>query len=483
MSGREVMAVVLLLGAASSAGAARLTVTASRADALYAPSANADCTSLSATADSALPFYVVRLHAEVPAGVDPSQARFQWQLPKPNVGVLAADEDLGPDGESSIIRTLCAEVGNACVLTEQQLAVYNLPTILWIAPTCDALPDDTTKPFRGGKTAIGVRAFAGKRRVGKGSVTVGWGRIGSATMLVANQGGERFRNGQGVAGGERIPLNPVFGAEADVPAGLPAIEKFEFDSNGGGTITRSPGCPYGLASCTMPGEVLYTDGGKHVASLAVDLADGSRLCDKLTVNVIRVPLRFTIDVTTTPARKAFAAGEGVGLRVRLRNTSPPSELAGILFTGQALSCSTEVRVGSSTLTKTAQIDLQHCSTTVNQPCASDADCRQPQCASCVDAETCITSSHCGSVEVGCVTDRDCSKPRCPECADGDICVQVLPLESIFLDRGDSFDVVNSTVVVDNALPTPARVKDEWTARSFNAGDESTRFEYTLKPKP
>lgn len=481
MSGARVVGALMgTLVLTGGAYAARLTVTASRAETLYSPTSSPDCTALSKiTDDGRLPFYVVRLRATLPAGAPTSGVRYQWRLPSPNVGVLAADEDLGPDAQASVVRTLCTDVGNRCVLTEEQLVTYNRPTVLWIAPMCDVLPEQTTRPFRGGSVRIGVRATAGKRRLGKGASTVGYGRMGSATLLVATSPSSndpqdrRFRDGVGKPDGEPIPLNPVFGAQLASVAGLPLVERFVFDSGGGGSVTVPSGCGLGLDACTHFQDVLYTEGGKHLAMLRVELADQSALCDNLTVNVTTSPKNFTLDVTTDPSKHAFTPGEPVTLHVRVKNTSPPSDLPGILFVGSVVSCETEVRIGDSTLTKTAQIDLQHCSGTVDQPCRTDADCRPPDCSACEPSEICLTSSHCGNDQfaLGCATDRDCPV--------GTPCVQVLPLESIFLGRGDVVDFVNSTVTVDNLLPARAAVTDTWTVHSFNAGDQTDTLKYRI----
>src|SRR5262249_35087723 len=153
-----------------------------------------------------LPLNIVRLSATLPPGTSTDGVRFEWQLPPQ--GVLAADQDLGPDQEASVIKGLCADVGNGCTLTTEQLAIYNQPTVFWIAPTCDGLPDKTDKPFNGGKVKISVRAFRGKRRIGKGATSVGFGRIASLTLFVADPG-KPFRNGQGVQD-EKIFINPAF---------------------------------------------------------------------------------------------------------------------------------------------------------------------------------------------------------------------------------------------------------------------------------
>src|SRR5262249_40983939 len=149
-----------------------------------------------------------------------------------------------------------------------------------------------------------------------------------------------------------------------------AVSGYTFDSNGGGSVTTQSGCgiDHSLSSCTALNDILYTSGGKHVASLKAQLSDGSAFCDKLTVDVRTTTITAAPDVTTSPSRHTFSPGESVTLRVRLHNTSPAGSGGNILITGNAASCQTEVKVGASTLSKTTQIDLRHCSSTVGQPC-------------------------------------------------------------------------------------------------------------------
>src|SRR5262245_37493990 len=201
-----VLTLLTLQVCAGAARAAKLSVAASRSEMLYAQAQDADCTALSTTPSSALPLYISRITASAPLGVSPDQIRFQWDLPEK--GVFLADQNLGPDQQASVITGLCADVGNGCTLTAEQLAVYNRPSILWVAPTCAVLPDQTSKPFPGGKVRLSVRVFKGKRRIGKGATSVGFGRLASLTLFVADPG-KPFRNGQGTKD-EKIFLNPAF---------------------------------------------------------------------------------------------------------------------------------------------------------------------------------------------------------------------------------------------------------------------------------
>ena len=271
MGGRWIVAGALVgLLAASRAGAARLAVTASRSELLYSGGAvNPSCSELSKiTDDSALPFYIVRLHAAAPPGVPADQVRYQWSFPKPALGMLLADVDLGPDEQLPAIRSLCADLGSSCTLTKEQLPLYNHPSILWIAPGCDVLPDNTARPFHGGRVRIGARVSVGKRRLGKGAVTIGFGRIGSLALFVRPALAKHFDDGIGKPGGVGIVLDPDFAVRFDPGrAPLPALDGFTVDSGGGGVDPLSSTCLLDptFTACES-GQILYTTAGKRVAA-------------------------------------------------------------------------------------------------------------------------------------------------------------------------------------------------------------------------
>ena len=485
LTGASIGAAALLFSV-PCAEAARLVVTPSRSETLYSVTSDPDCSTLSMTADGALPFNVVRLRAEAPPNLNPDQVSYRWSPPNPEVGMLAADIDLGPGEQAAAIRTLCSELGNGCVLTAEQLNLYNKPTILWVAPGCDILPDKTAHPYGGGRVRIRVRASAGKKGLGKGSATVGFGRLGALTLLVADPG-RPFRDGIGKPGGESIFINPAFAVRLSTRgATLPALEAVVFDSGAGGSVTQKPPCASNgeFAACTQSGDLLYSAGGKQVASATAELVDGSALCDKLTVNVRTATLTPKLEVSYTPRRKTLVPGDPASgspiLRVRLRNASPQGNL---LLVGNVLTCASEVRVGPTTLNQTTQIDLQHCSLTLSQGCTSDADCQAARCSDCEPNEICLTSSHCSAAPIGCTTDKDCQPPRCPTCSATDACIQVLPLSQVFLGAGDAVDLIESSIPVLNTLTAPARVTDTWTVQTFNAGSDTAVVKYKIAPRP
>ena len=213
-------------------------------------------------------------------------------------------------------------------------------------------------------------------------MVIGFGRSGSVTLLARPPLQSRFDDGLGKPGGVSITLDPEFGLRFD-PGNttFPAIDDYVVDSGGGGTVTLASPCNDDPSLTSCGGGVLYNTGGKFVPVGSVVFKDGSQLCDKMTVSVLTAPLQVKLDVSITPRRRQYVPGDpargSAHVRVRLRNTSPPAPLNNILILGNALTCDSEVRVGSTTITKTTEIDLQHCSATVHQPCNSDADCGTP----------------------------------------------------------------------------------------------------------
>lgn len=460
---------------ADVASARRLTVTASRADALNASAGDSDCSALSKKADTDLPLHVVRLRVDPPAGVA-GLVRYQWSLPTPNLGILIADQDIPMGEQAPVIHALCAEIGNECVLTAEQLKVYDRATILWVAPTCDAvLPGDATKPYRGGQVKVGVRAFSGKRKAGKGVVSIGFGRTATATLTLNGRSGL----GKAVPSG----LEGVFAAGVD-PAGvvLPPIDRFSFENGDGDAASAAPA---GLEA----GVVLdYTSAGKHVGTVTVHLHDGSALCDNVLGIVGTSDNRISLSVTTAPAPGTFLPGDprtgNVNFNVRVKNVSDPAVARGVvLFKGAGvLTCDSEIKVGTSTLSKTTQFDFQHCSATVDQACAGDADCSQSACPDCQAGEVCLGASHCsftgfssGFSVQGCVRDSDCGP--------GGQCVQVLPVQSLTVGIGDASDLLTATIPVANTLPSLAKVKETWTVHAVNAPDDSDAVSYSIQSNP
>jgi hypothetical protein len=473
---RRFVAVAILLAIfvwSGTASARRLTVTTSKTETLNAISTETDCSALSKTPDAQLPLHIVRIAVTPPAGVN-GLVRYEWLLPKPNVGTLVADQDIPQGEQAAVIQALCAEVGNECALTEEQLKIYDKTTILWVAPVCaDTLPQDATKPYRGGQVKIGVKAFAGKRKAGKGTVSVGYGRTAGVTMGINGKTG----NGKAVDCG----LEAQFGATVD-SAGvtLPAIDGFEFD-NGDGDGGVVPAA--GLQASTV---LDYGTAGKHTGTVTVQLHDGSALCDSIVGNVLTSDNRISLSVTTTP-QGTFHPGDPstgtVNVRVRVKNTSDPSVARGVVLLKGAnvLSCDTEIKVGSSTLTKSTSIDFQHCSSTIDEGCQSDADCGQAACPDCQVGEVCLASSHCafqgtsGFDVRGCVRDADCGP--------GGSCVKVLPVTSLVLPIGDSSELLNVSIPVANTLSSTAKVKETWTVHARNAGDASDSVSYSITSNP
>jgi hypothetical protein len=456
-------------------GKARLAVTTSKPETLNAQTDVANCSELSKTADADLPLHIVRLRAAPPTTTAGGPIRFQWSLPNPNLGTLVADQDIPMGEQAAVIHALCAELGNECQLTEEQLKLYDKPTILWIAPTCEkALPANALKRYVGGQVTVGVRAFEGNKKRGKGAVSVGYGRTATATLAVNNQTGL----------GKVVPagLEALFSSSVD-PMGvsLPAIDSHEFsngDADGGSVLGPS------LQASTV---LDYGSAGKHTGTLTVHLHDGSALCDNIFAKVDTSDNHMKLDVKTNPTPGLFKPGDprtgNVTLHVLVKNVSDPSVAKGvILFKGAGvLSCDTEIRVGDSTLSKTTQIDFQHCSVTLDQACGTDADCAPAACPDCQAAETCLGSSHCaftgfgGLDVVGCVRDGDCGP--------GGQCILVVPVQSLTLAIGETTELLTSRIPVANTLPSTAKIVETWTVHARNAPDDTDVVKYSIQSNP
>ena len=477
---------------------AAVTLTAARTELLYSTETNPDCSKLFSLADASLPFWVTRIRATVDNAPAGTALTYRWSTSKNQKGMLLADLNLGPSAETSAVDGMCADFGSACVLTANKLRFYNEASILFVAPTCAALPTNTAKQFKGAVVPIHLKVLAGHRRLGNATVKIGYGRDGSVKLYAwdgETQGSPPNESlilkdglGKPVVG---VPLNVVFGANAVLPSVAPGpIQSYDFKNDGGAEAIVAPGCEFptipGVAAC---GEADYNVGGRFVPTVAAKFADGSALCDNMTVQILTCNPGLHLDVTPKPKLSTYdpanPARSDVELVVTLKNTSkgsgglPPCgfELRG----ANILSCAEALKVGSVTDAKTTTFDLKHCSKTTDQPCGSDAEC-QPGflCPTCQAAETCLNQPHC-SVHVDrlCGNDDDCSNegtpPPCPNCENDETCVRVLntpPL--LFLNPGESVVLLDQPVVLRNVFPDLAKMVDTWTANTtlpaFSAED-------------
>ena len=483
-SARRFLFVLLLLEvpfAAPLGAAVRLAAT--RAETLYAADAMPDCSKLSKLADDGLPLHVVRLRAEAD-GAPADQIVYHWSMRAPAVGLLVADLDLGPTAQGAAVAGLCAEFGDACILTPDKLAFYTRPTILWVAPTCDILPKTPFRPFRGGISRVVVEARAGARRLGKASAKIGFGHTASITLYADGD------DGVGDRGGIPSDINPQFGALVS-PNGqtLPAPNKFDFGTGTGESSSVDPG------SCTTGGsnrvfdacktDFLYQSAGRFVASVAEKFMDGSALCDSVGVRILSATIIPRLVVELTPKRATFASGDSVNLRVRLVNASPRVGGSGILLIGEGvLTCDEAANVRTVEQTKKTVFDLQHCSGTANQGCTRDADCNPLFCQACGQDETCLTQSHCSATLTRpCQHDSDCAQSACPTCKEDETCIQVLATPAIVVPVGGSVDLINGPVALHNVFPDPAKLMDTWTVHTFNAGMDDTKVKYRIRGQP
>jgi hypothetical protein len=462
-----------------------VVLSSSRGETLYSAEEAPDCSELSRLPDDQLPLNVVRIRAAVD-GAAPGEVAYRWSLPTPAVGTLAADLDLGPAERTAAVRGLCAEFGNACVLTRDKLPFYNQPTILWIAPTCSGLPPKTARDFPGGIVRVRLSAKAGRRRLGKATLTLGYGRAASVTLFADGD------DGIGRPAGVASDIQPFFGARVDARGqALPEVDAFEFSNGEGDSSTVDPQpCAFGNApfdACST--NLLYQSAGRFVAGVTQTFVDGSALCDNLVVRVLSAAIVPRLAVSATPGRTTYVPGDPlrgeVGLRVTLRNASPRQGGGGILLLGDGvLTCDAEVEVGGKTDTVTTRFDLQHCSVTTGQACTTDAECRPPFCTECDSEEVCLTQSHCSETPAQlCAHDSDCRAPACALCQDDETCVRVLATPSVVVGIGESVDLVDTTVAVENVFPNVARISETWTVNTFNGGAAEDRLRYRIKGRP
>jgi len=363
---------------------AAVTLTAARTELLYSTEMNPDCSKLFSVPDASLPFWVTRIRATVDNAPAGTALTYRWSSSKKQKGMLLADLDLGPAAETSAVDGMCADFGSACVLTTNKLRFYNEDSILFVAPTCAALPTNTAKQFKGAAVPIHLKVLAGHRKLGQATVKIGYGRDGSVTLYAWNgetQGSPPneslvLKNGLGkpVVG---VPLNEVLGANAVLPSVAPgSIVSYDFKNGGGGEAIVAPGCEIpttpGVTAC---GETDYTVGGRFVPTVAAKFADGSALCDNMTVQILTCNPGLRLDVKPKPKLSTYdpatPARSDVEVVVQLTNTSKPArglppcgfELRG----ANILSCDEELKVGSVTDTKTTTFDLKHCSKTRTSP--------------------------------------------------------------------------------------------------------------------
>ena len=442
---------------------AQVTITQDpeRPSLLYSADGTQDCSALHATAD--LPYNVVRLTAEA-AGAD----GYRWSLPKPQIGFLLADQDLGPGETDAAVRGLCGEFGNACILTDKTLRLYKEATVLYAAPTCDVLPTRTNKPFDGGSVKIKVKAMNGSKKIGTATTTVVYGdpTVAHVTLYAFGQNG--IGKQQAVDGGIQTQFNAI--PTPAVPPNGP-VTAYEFawagDSETKATCDSDPTLP-----CVTLEEPLA---GTFLATVKARLADGSALCDNVNVHVGACHHRAQVQVIRVPTKRTYVSKDLVSLRVRFANLSKEAGCSLVLKGGNVLSCTATFRLGATEETKVTQWDFRHCSATTTQPCSADSECPA--------TEQCLTTSHCSqTLDRPCDGDSDCQRPICTDCEDNERCIRVLAIEEQIVAPGQALDLVGDgeSIEVLNTIGDPVTVKETWTANAFPVTTASTMIKYRIK---
>lgn len=485
---------LLAAGLLASRSEAAVTLGAVRTELLYSQDADPDCSELHAIEDdAALPFNVARLRATVTGANPGTPVSFRWALVDGSAGLLAADQDLGPAGETPAVSGMCAEFGNACLLTKENIRFYNEPTCFFVAPTCDVLPKNTTRAFRGGTSKVRVKAKAGKRKLGKATLTIGWGRDGAIILSAQNVNGV-FEDGIGKQNGVNVyavvPLGATISPEPS-PAPGP-VRSFFFDGDGITPGDVPPGCSFGnFDACA---ELDLFAPGTYFPTVEARYEDGSALCDKLKVRTGPCAADPKLEIIPKPQRDTYDPGT-IDLTVRLHNASKPEgnlPPCNFLLRGaNVLTCTAQIKVGGIEQTDSTQFDLPHCSVTTSQSCTSDAECSTSVCGECQANEVCLSQSHCSvTLSQPCTSSIDCdptgSSPTCPNCREDETCVRVLALgaSEVTIAPGESVDLLDETVQLRNALPDTAKIRDKWTATVFipDVSDSET-LRYKIRGRP
>jgi hypothetical protein len=489
---RKLFAGALLAIGLAGPAVAGVSLRASRTDVFYSSDAEPDCKALFAiTDDTQLPANVSRIHAVVDGAPAGATLAYHWAVK--GDGIVAADLDLGTGEETPTLIGMCGAFGNACILTEDRLRFYNEPSLLWLGPTCAALPKDTSKPFRGSVAKITLKVTAGKKRVGRATLNVGWGRVGSVTLFVDGEDGLGKKSGIGTG------VLPFLSATVAANPALPgAVTTFEFSNGAGQVGSVGPGCGTVIGGRSFDaciGSEEYQGSGKFVPVVEAQFADKSALCDNATVQVLNCSAKAQLDVITKPKLAVYDPGDArrstVDVLVRMRNLSVQSGTlppCSFLMAGAGiLTCSASLKVGGATDTKITAFDLPHCSEATDRGCQNDADCRPPFCPECTIDETCLTRSHCSKTDSKlCTSDAECGKIACPICVTDEICIRVLDLggaSAIVIPPGKSFDLLHETVQVKNKFADTGSLTDVWTASTVNAGSADHSVKYKIRGRP
>lgn len=451
-----------------------MTLTASRTDALYTiDEDDLDCVMLAQTMDADLPYNVIRIRAEDDTGQATS---FRWKLPRPDVGFLLRDDPtLDSAGGAFAVQGFCGEVGSGCILTKETIDSYHLPSILYAGPTCETgLPRNTQKQFSGEAVRIRVKAEGQRGKASKGTVDVGYGRLGTPVLWVSNGRGEPASG----IGTQQIAtfLDPTFSVTLEPTIMPPAsIQTYHFD-NGGGDDDDSnfcglDGAALGAPACTR---LEYESAGTYKPRVEVQLVDGSAYCDNATVRVITCRPRTKLDVDRSPRRRAYRSGDGEPeeITVTLRNQASRSD--GCPFILDRLTCRTEAR--RKTFNENTRITFvpARCEGNTAIFCDNDFDCG--------GSGPCINASHCSTTtSQRCTADRECEPPRCPTCESGEECTRVIRVpRTIF--PGESVELLNELVDLRSVVSGPVKITETWAVTErFDRGNDSTTDHYKIRP--
>lgn len=479
---------LLLVGLLATTASAVITIEPEpRSELLYSTSKDVDCTALHALPSAELPQNVVRLRALVDgAPVDPAAVTLQWSLRGKAVGTLAADLDLGPTGELPSVTAMCADFGNECTLAAERLRTYDRDTIFWVAPTCEGVKRDPSRPFGGGTVKVRVKASQNGRKLGKADAVIGYGRNGAATLYVENTAGDLV-DGVGRDAAVTTYVITTYAARIAQPDGV-AKPPETYDVSGDlGSVRLETPCGGGFDACAA----LEQSGGGGTMLLTAAFEDDSALCDNISVVIAQCRPSGNIQIVPTPKRTRYDPADPsqqlVDVEVRLNNTSQPGDglpACPFYLRGNIASCTSTLKVAGFTETKTTSFSLPRCSTSADVACGADADCRPPVCENCAPDERCLLGPYCSTTTSrDCTQDADCAAPACPECQPQEICVRMLDFPDsaveILIPPGKSATLVSGTVALRNRFAKTAVLTDTWTV---SVRIPSLTFEKNLKYK-
>jgi hypothetical protein len=217
---------------------------------------------------------------------------------------------------------MCAEFGNACVLTEQKLRFYNEPTILWLAPTCDVPSGGHLEAVRRRNESRQGQGDRGKRKLGKATATSSGGmhRFRDVVRRRFRRHGSRTGAGSRVRDRLQCRSSPRRDCSESLTPGPGPIKFYDATTAGAARFTHAARADTGFDDC----ERSITPRRSFLATVTRCSLDQSALCDNLNGTCRRAP-EAQLEIIPRPKLQTYDP-EGprstVDLTIRLHNTKP-----------------------------------------------------------------------------------------------------------------------------------------------------------------